>query len=84
MERKIFDVKDFKMINMFWDKCNEPSFYKHICQTKIFLYLNGKSVIYPKVAQTVIDYIKIDENNFDKLKKKLIELFSSCLREYLP
>ena len=37
------------------------------------MYLNGKSVIYPKVAQTVIGYIEIDENNFDKLKKKLIE-----------
>ena len=32
LEIKIFDIKDSEMINMFWEDCNEPSFYKHICQ----------------------------------------------------
>ena len=30
VERKIFDVKDREIIHMFWEDCNEPSFYKHI------------------------------------------------------
>ena len=73
LDRKIFDIKDCEMISIFWEECNEPSFYKHICQPKNFLYLNGKNVIYAKVAQIVMDYIEKDENNFDKLKNKLIE-----------
>ena len=73
LEIKIFDVKDHEMISMFWKECNEPSFYKHICQPKHFLCLNGKNVTYAKVAQIVMDSIEKDENNFDKLKNKLIE-----------
>ena len=42
LERKMFDVKDKEMINMFWEDCNEPPFNKHICQPENFLYLNGK------------------------------------------
>ena len=61
------------MINMFSEDCNEPSFYKHICQPDNFLYLNEKNVIYPSVAETVMNYIEADENNFNKLKRKLIE-----------
>ena len=61
------------MINMFWEDCNEPSFYKHICQPDNFLYLNGKNVIYQRVAEIVVNYVKADENNFSKLKIKLIE-----------
>ena len=73
LERKIFDVKDREMISLLWEECSEPSFYKHICQPKNFLYLNAKNVINAKVAQIVMDYIEKDENNFDKLKSKLIE-----------
>ena len=47
LERKVLDVKNREMINMFWKDCNEPSFYAHICKPDNFLYLNGKNVIYP-------------------------------------
>ena len=73
MERKIFDVKDREMINMFWEDGNERSFYKHIYQQENFLYLNGKNVIYPRVTEIVMNYIEADNKNFDKLKRKLIE-----------
>ena len=73
LERKIFDVKDREMINMFWEDDNEPSFYIHICQPDNFLYLNGKTVIYLRVTETVMSYIEADENNFGKLKRKLIK-----------
>ena len=66
-------MKDRKMINMFWEDCNEPSLYKHICQPENFLYLNGKNVIYLCVAEILMNYVEADENNFNKLKRKLIE-----------
>ena len=73
LERNIFDVKDREMINMYWEDCNEPSFYKHIYQLENFLNLNGKTVIYPRVTEIVMNYIEADDKNFDKLKRKLIE-----------
>ena len=73
MERKIFDVKDREMINMFWEDCNGPSFYKHICQPDNFLYLNGKNVIYLLMTEIVMNYIQANENNFNRLRRKLIE-----------
>ena len=73
VERKIFNMKDREMINMFWEDCNEPSFYKYIYQPDNFLHLNGKNVIYPRVAEIVMNYIETDENNFKQLKRKLIE-----------
>ena len=73
LERKIFDVKNREMIHMFWEDCNEPSFYKHIFSTRQFLLLNGKNIVFPRVAEIVMSYIEASENNFSKLKKKLIE-----------
>ena len=73
LERKIFDVKDREMVNMFWEDCNESCFYKHICKLENVLYLNGKNIIYPQVAEIVMNYIEADDKNFDKLKRKLIE-----------
>ena len=73
LERKIFDVKDREMVNMFWEDCNESCFYKHICKLENVLYLNGKNIIYPQVAEIVMNYMEADDKNFDKLKRKLIE-----------
>ena len=73
LERKIFDVKNRAVIHMFWEDCKEPSFYKHICKPENFMYLNGKNVIYPRVAEIVHKYIEKNKENFDKLKKKLIK-----------
>ena len=61
LERKIFDIKNREMINMFWEDCNEPSFYKHICQSENFLHLNRKNVIYPRVSEIVMNYIEADK-----------------------
>ena len=73
LERKIFDVKNKEMINMFWEDCNEPSFYKHICKPDNFLYLNDKNVIYPRVADIVWKYLEQDEQTLARLEKKLRE-----------
>ena len=71
LEQQILDVKRREMIQMFWEDCNKPKFYKHNCKPDNFLYLNGKNVIYPRVADIVLKYIDENEENFDKLKKKL-------------
>ena len=57
---------------MFWEDCNEHTFYKHIWKPDNFLYLNGKNVIYPRVADIVWKYLEQDKQNFDKIRKKLI------------
>ena len=56
---------------MFWEDISEPSFYKNICQPDNFLYLNEKNVIYPRMAEILMNYIKANENSFGKLKRKL-------------
>ena len=38
-----------------------------------FMYLNGKNVIYPHVADVVWKYLEADEGNFDQIKNKLIK-----------
>ena len=86
LEREIFDVNDREMINIFWEDCNEPSFYKHICRLDNFLYLNRKNVIYSRMAQIVMNYIETDENNFLQAKEKANRKskdISVCLRKRL-
>ena len=73
LERKFFDVRNREMINMFWKDSNNPSFYKYICKPDNFLYLNLKNVIYLRVADIVWKYLEQDEQNFNKIRKKLIE-----------
>ena len=60
-------------MNMFWEDCNESCFYKHICKPDNFLYLNSKNVIYLRVADIAWKYLEQDEQNFEKIRKKVIE-----------
>ena len=55
LEQKIFGIKNREMINMFWGDCSKPSFYKHICKSDNFLYLKGKNVVYPQVADIFLE-----------------------------
>ena len=74
LEQKIFNVKNREMIHMFWEDYNELSFYKRICNPENLMYLNAKNVIYSSVADIVWKYIEENKKNFDKPKKKLIEI----------
>ena len=54
------------------------------------MYLNSKNVIYPHVANFVWKYLEEDEENFDKIKNKLIEnkkifqfVYSSTYPEFI-
>ena len=72
-KQKIFDAKNREMISIVLEECNKRPFYKHICKRNNFMYLNSKNVIYPHVANFVWKYLEEDEENFDKIKNKLIE-----------
>ena len=73
LEQKIFNVENKETIQMFWEECNKQSFYRHICKPDNFMYLNGKNIIYPHVADIVWKHFEEDEGNFDKIEKKLSE-----------
>ena len=41
--------------------CQMPNFYNYICTKKNLLYLNGKNVLYPKVAEIILKFILVDK-----------------------
>ena len=85
LEQKVFDVKNREMVHMFWEDCNELSFYKRICNPENLMYLNDKNVIYSCVADIVWNYIKENEKNFDKnfieIEKTFQFVYSSAYPE---
>ena len=73
---------------MLWVECIEKSFYKHICESNNFIYLNSKNVLYSKTAQIVLDYLNKDPKNIVLLQKclqqhmKVIQfVYSKCFPE---
>ena len=64
LERRLADKTKHGMIYMLWKECMRTEFYKHICQEKNFVYLNGKNVLQPKVLQIISEFIKADDNNY--------------------
>ena len=64
LQRKIYDIKNREITSMFWEECNDVSFYKHFWKPKNFLYLNRKNDIYPHVADFLQKYLKEDKENF--------------------
>ena len=46
-------------------------FYRHICKEKIFLYLNSKNVLQPKVLEIITDFLNKDEDNYKELRNNL-------------
>ena len=71
LERKIADIKNREVIYMLWDECIEKTFYKHICESDNFLYLNSKNVLYSKTAQIILCYLNKDASNIVRLRKYL-------------
>ena len=61
------------MIYMLWKECMPNDFYKYICTKENFLYLNGKNVLYPKVAEIIWKFIQANEKNFNKLQNNLCQ-----------
>ena len=82
LDRKLADKTKHEMIYMLWKEFMSAEFYRHICQEKNFLYLNGKNVLQPKVLQIISKFIEPDENSYRLLQKQSFLLqnnFSVCL-----
>ena len=72
LERKIYDVKDREMMQMFWSLCIDQYFYKHICEPENFMYLNGKKVLI-LVWRKLFGKTFKRQKNFVKMRNKFIE-----------
>ena len=68
IERKIYDVKDREMIQMFWSECVDQSFYRHISKIENFMYLNDKNVLYLRVADIVWNHLEEDGERFGNMR----------------
>ena len=72
LERKISDIKNREIIYMLWDECIEKTFYKHICESENFIYLNSKNIAkHCKTVQIVLDYLNKDSENIILLRRCL-------------
>ena len=57
---------------MLWKECMPFKFYRYICQENFFfLYLNGKTVLQPKVLEIISEFIDADEGNYRLLQNSL-------------
>ena len=68
LDRKLADKTKHEMIYMLWKECMPAEFYRHICQEKILLYLNGKNVLQTRVLQIISEFIDAIENNYRLLQ----------------
>ena len=64
-------LKIRRLVSMFWDECVDSKFYKHICLPQNFIHLNGKNVLYPKVAEIIWKHIEYDKSNICRMRKKI-------------
>ena len=71
LDRKLTDKNKHGMIYMPWKECMTLKFYRHICKEKIFLYLNGKNVLQPKVSEMITEFLKEGDENYIELRNKL-------------
>ena len=73
MDWKLSDQNKHEMIYMLWKKCIPADFYKFICKEEHFLYLSGKNVLYPKIAEIVCKFIEETEKNYRQLRNNLYQ-----------
>ena len=58
---------------MLWKECIPSDFYKYICIEENFFYLNGKNMLYPKVAEIFWKFIQVDEKTYNKLPNDICQ-----------
>ena len=51
------------MVYMLWRECIPPKFYRHICEEKNFVYLNGRDVGQPGALEIVGNFIDQGKKN---------------------
>ena len=59
------------MLYMLWKECMPANFYRHICKEKNVLYLNGKNMLQPKVAELINDNLDEETNIYNEMRNNL-------------
>lgn len=73
LERKVGDFNKQEMIYILWKEQIPSKCYKHVCLEENFFNLNGKNVLYPKVAEIILDFIQKDEKKYNLLRNNLCQ-----------
>ena len=63
LSRKVTDKTKQEMVCMLWRECIPSKFYRHICEEKNFIYLNGQDVDHPGVLEIVRGFINQGKEN---------------------
>ena len=63
LQRKISDKLKQEMVYMLWRECIPHEFYRHICEEKNFVYLNGRDVGQPGALGIVGNFIDQGKKN---------------------
>ena len=57
------------MVYLLWRECIPSKFYRHICEEKKFIYLNGQDVGHPGVLEIVGGFINQGKENLGMLQQ---------------
>ena len=50
------------MIYMLWDECVPINFYRYICGSENFTYLNGKNILHLQTSEMVWQFLYLEKN----------------------
>ena len=73
LSRKVTDKTKHEKVYMLWRECIPSKFYRHICEEKIFIYLNGQDVSHPGVLEIVGGFINQGKENLWMLQQYLAQ-----------
>ena len=73
LQRKLSDKLKQEMVYMLWTECIPIEFYRHICEEKKFVYLNGRDVGQPGALEIVGDFIDQGKKNLRLLQEHLAQ-----------
>lgn len=63
-ERKFAERNLQDMIYMLWEECVSASFYKFVCCSENFIYLNGTNVLYLKTMKMILKHVTENQENY--------------------
>ena len=73
LSRKVTDKTKHEKVYILWRECIPSKFYRHICEEKFFIYLNGQDVGHPGVLQIVGGFINQGKENLRMLQQYLAQ-----------
>ena len=87
LQRKLSDKLKQEMVYMLWRECIPIKFYRHICEEKNFVYLNGRDVRQPGVVEIVGNFIDQGKENLRLLQEhsvRFIDIYQYVYSHVFP